>query len=108
MISFLFQISIFWSLNVLLVFVCSHTMGITELWLLLSIMLATSAAAVDQQSYIIHMDTTKMATTNPQQWYTSIIDTVNQLSSINDDQNEASNAAEILYIYKTAISGKLF
>ncbi|KAG6599889.1 Subtilisin-like protease 1.1, partial [Cucurbita argyrosperma subsp. sororia] len=81
-------------------------MGITELWLLLSIMLATSAAAAaDQQSYIIHMDATKMATTNPQQWYTSIIDTINQLSSINDDQNEASNAAEILYIYKTAISG---
>uniref|UniRef100_A0A9I9DH51 Subtilisin-like protease SBT1.1 n=2 Tax=Cucumis melo TaxID=3656 RepID=A0A9I9DH51_CUCME len=78
-------------------------MGFREVWVL-SIMLAISSAVVDQQTYIIHMDTTKMVTPNPEQWYTDIIDSVNELSSL-DDNEEASNAAEILYVYKTALSG---
>lgn len=80
-------------------------MGFREVWVL-SIMLAISSAVVDQQTYIIHMDTTKMVTPNPEQWYADIIDSVNELSSL-DDNEEASNAAEILYVYKTALSGKI-
>lgn len=68
-------------------------------------MLAISSAAVDQQTYIIHMDTTKMVTTNPEQWYKAMIDSVNELSSLDDNEEEASNSAEILYVYKTALSG---
>lgn len=83
-------------------------MGFREVWLLLSIMLAISSAAVDQQTYIIHMDTTKMVTTNPEQWYKAMIDSVNELSSLDDNEEEASNSAEILYVYKTALSGKIF
>ncbi|XP_022990941.1 subtilisin-like protease SBT1.1 [Cucurbita maxima] len=79
-------------------------MGFREVCLFLSIFLATSAAAVDQQSYIIHMDTTKMAAPSPEQWYTALIDSINKISSL-DDQEEASSAAQILYVYKTAISG---
>ncbi|XP_022990928.1 subtilisin-like protease SBT1.1 isoform X2 [Cucurbita maxima] len=82
-------------------------MGFREVWVLcLSIMLAASAAAVDQQTYIVHMDTTKMvATTSPEQWYSAMIHSVNKISSLHQDEEEASNAAEILYVYKTAISG---
>ncbi|XP_023544740.1 subtilisin-like protease SBT1.1 [Cucurbita pepo subsp. pepo] len=79
-------------------------MGFREVCLFLSIFLATSTAAVDQQSYIIHMDTTKMAAPTPEQWYTALIDSINEISSLHDQQ-EASNAAQILYVYKTAISG---
>lgn len=84
-------------------------MGFREVLLFLSItILATSSAAMDQQTYIIHMDTTKMATTNPEQWYTTMIDSLSELSSLDDDNNEeVSNPAEILYVYKTAISGKI-
>ncbi|KAG7030573.1 Subtilisin-like protease SBT4.14 [Cucurbita argyrosperma subsp. argyrosperma] len=78
--------------------------GDNEVCLFLSIFLATSTAAVDQQSYIIHMDTTKMAAPTPEQWYTALIDSINEISSL-EDQEEASNAAQILYVYKTAISG---
>ncbi|CAK9324056.1 unnamed protein product, partial [Citrullus colocynthis] len=81
-----------------------HTMGFREVWLLLSIMLAMSSAAVDKQTYIIHMDTTKMVTANPEQWYKAMIDSVNELSSLDDNKEEASNSAEILYVYKTALS----
>ncbi|XP_038891850.1 subtilisin-like protease SBT1.1 [Benincasa hispida] len=86
-------------------------MKIRQMLMFLSItiaILATSSAAVDQQSYIIHMDTSKMATANnPEQWYTVMIDSVNELASLDNDNNEeeASTAAEILYVYKTAISG---
>ena len=82
-------------------------MGFREVCLFLSIFLATSTAAVDQQSYIIHMDTTKMAAPTPEQWYTALIDSINEISSLHDQQ-EASNAAQILYVYKTAISGNIF
>lgn len=82
-------------------------MGFREVWVLLSIMLAVSSAVVDQQTYIIHMDATKMVTPIPEQWYTDIIDSVNKLSSLDDNEEEASNAAEILYVYKTALSGKI-
>ncbi|CAK9324055.1 unnamed protein product, partial [Citrullus colocynthis] len=88
-------------------FTYNQTMGFREVLLFLSItILATSSAAMDQQTYIIHMDTTKMATNNnPEQWYTTMIDSLTELSSLDDDNNEeVSNPAEILYIYKTAIS----
>lgn len=72
-------------------------------------MVATSsaAAAVDQRTFIIHMDTTKMPATDPEQWYTSMIHSVNELPSLNTDEGEASNTAEVLYVYKTALSGNI-
>ncbi|KAL0540102.1 hypothetical protein IC582_024331 [Cucumis melo] len=98
----------FFSITASTWFTYNHTMGFKEVLLFLYItMLTTSIVAMDQQSYIVHMDTTKMATTNPEQWYTAIIHSVNKLSSLdaNDNEEQALNIAEILYVYKTVISG---
>ncbi|KAH7577829.1 hypothetical protein JRO89_XS01G0304900 [Xanthoceras sorbifolium] len=78
--------------------------------LLLVVMATTSVASIDKQAYIIHMDKNKVAANhspagNYRELYQAVIDSVNNFSSQEEDQDQETSPAQLLYVYETAISG---
>ncbi|KAK2650465.1 hypothetical protein Ddye_017954 [Dipteronia dyeriana] len=82
--------------------------------LLLLVLVTTTyiGAAMAENTYIIHIDKTRMTTNlfhedNSMQTYQAVIDFINEMSLQKDDadQQEETMPAELLYAYETAISG---
>ncbi|KAF9668880.1 hypothetical protein SADUNF_Sadunf14G0049400 [Salix dunnii] len=79
--------------------------------LLLAFMAAKAgAASIDQQTYIIHMDKNKMpdlydSLGNSRQWYESIIDSITQFSSQEQEEEQETGFPQLLYTYETVTSG---
>lgn len=61
-----------------------------------------STAPIDKQTYIIHVDKAKVASSadTSKEWYEAVLDSVSELSA--QDQEAKPT---LLYVYKTAISG---
>ncbi|BFG21822.1 hypothetical protein CerSpe_080950 [Prunus speciosa] len=57
---------------------------------------------MEEQTYIIHMDKTKITDSDHQQYYQAVIDSITKLSS---QEEEEENTPQLLYIYETVISG---
>ncbi|KAK0581279.1 hypothetical protein LWI29_012006 [Acer saccharum] len=77
--------------------------------LLFLVLVTTTAigAAMAKNTYIIHMDKTKMGANlfrlgDSMQTYQAVIDSINKISLQEDDQEQQ---AELVYAYETAISG---
>ncbi|CAK7347978.1 unnamed protein product [Dovyalis caffra] len=69
-----------------------------------------SAASMDKQTYIIHMDKTKMPALydslgNSRQCYESLIDSISQLSSQEPEEEQETTFPQLLYTYETVTSG---
>lgn len=67
----------------------------------------TSIASMDKQTYIIHMDKTKITASdhtlgNAKPWYELMMDSMHEILS---QEEEDMSPLELLYIYKTTISG---
>ncbi|KAK0581228.1 hypothetical protein LWI29_011568 [Acer saccharum] len=83
--------------------------------ILLFLVLVTTAsigAAMAKNTYIIHMDKTKIAAklfheVDSMQTYQAVIDSINEMSlqKVDGDQQQETMPAELLYAYETAISG---
>lgn len=75
--------------------------------LFLAFMATTSIASMDKQTYIIHMDKTKITASdhtlgNAKPWYELMMDSMHEILS---QEEEDMSPLELLYIYKTTISG---
>ncbi|KAI9182575.1 hypothetical protein LWI28_026750 [Acer negundo] len=86
--------------------------GRNLLFLALAVTTTYMGTAMAKNTYIIHMDKTKMAANlfqqgDSMQTYQAVIDSINEMSLQEDDedQQEETMAAELLYAYETAISG---
>ncbi|KAK0582445.1 hypothetical protein LWI29_025746 [Acer saccharum] len=86
--------------------------GKSLLFLVLMAITTYIGAAMAKNTYIIHMDKTKMAANlfrhrNSMQTYQAVIDSINGMSLQADDgdQQQETMPAELLYAYETAISG---
>ncbi|KAI9181765.1 hypothetical protein LWI28_018365 [Acer negundo] len=67
--------------------------------------MATAAvASIDEQAYIIHMDKNKVAA-NYREFYQALMDSVNKISSQDEDEDQETSSPQLLYVYETAISG---
>ncbi|KAF8028428.1 hypothetical protein BT93_E1134 [Corymbia citriodora subsp. variegata] len=71
----------------------------------LAFLITTANAAADTKTYIVHMDSTRMARLSDtdqggsKQWYESI------LKSVAESSSSSSSSSQLLYAYETAISG---
>eukprot|EP00256_Glycine_max_P026793 XP_003551824.2 subtilisin-like protease SBT1.1 isoform X2 [Glycine max] len=75
--------------------------------LFLALMVTNSIAFSDQQTYIVHMDQTKIKASNQDStkpWYESIIDFISE-SSMQEDDEEDILAPQLLYTYETSMFG---
>ncbi|TXG62770.1 hypothetical protein EZV62_009764 [Acer yangbiense] len=72
--------------------------------LLLVVMATASVASIDEQAYIVHMDKNKVAA-NYREFYQALIDSVNNFSSQDEDEDQETSSPLLLYVYETAISG---
>ncbi|KAJ6722825.1 PROPROTEIN CONVERTASE SUBTILISIN/KEXIN [Salix koriyanagi] len=82
----------------------------TSLLLLAFMAAKASAASIDQQTYIVHMDKNKMpdlydSLGNSRQWYESIIDSIAQFSSQEQEEDQETGFPQLLYTYETVTSG---
>ncbi|XP_038682797.1 subtilisin-like protease SBT1.1 [Tripterygium wilfordii] len=73
-------------------------------FLFLVFMAAASFALAEKKTYIVHMDSTKMMASNPQQWYQDLVDSVYDLS-IEEDEEDDKTPPDLLYTYENAVSG---
>lgn len=79
--------------------------------LLLAFMAATSLASTGKQTYIIHMDKTKMnaldqTISSSRRWFDAVLDYITELSAEEEENDEPEiSPPELLYVYETAISG---
>ncbi|OAY49254.1 subtilisin-like protease SBT1.1 [Manihot esculenta] len=76
--------------------------------LLLALMATLSTASIDKQTYVIHIDKTKIPTSyhspgSSKQWYEAVINSVNEFSSQEEEGETIS--PQLLYVYETAFSG---
>ncbi|PPD81271.1 hypothetical protein GOBAR_DD21803 [Gossypium barbadense] len=78
------------------------TMMCKTAMLMLIFIVTPSNASMNMQTYIVHMDRTKMTTTTSDRWYESVIESVNELF---DQEDHESEKPELVHVYKTAISG---
>ncbi|KAK8264612.1 hypothetical protein V6Z12_D12G120700 [Gossypium hirsutum] len=78
------------------------TMMCKTAMLMLVFIVTPSNASMNMQTYIVHMDRTKMTTTTSDRWYESVIESVNELF---DQEDHESEKPELVHVYKTAISG---
>ncbi|XP_038681045.1 subtilisin-like protease SBT1.1 [Tripterygium wilfordii] len=77
--------------------------------LLLAMVAATSFGLVEKQTYIVHMDKTKLMASNPsfgntKQRYEELMDSVYNLS-IEEEGEEETTPPHLLYTYENAFSG---
>ncbi|KAK7340157.1 hypothetical protein VNO77_20851 [Canavalia gladiata] len=77
--------------------------------LVLAFMVTNSIALLDQQTYIVHIDKTKIrATTHSQDsskpWFESIIDFISEASR-EEEEEEENLAPQLLYVYETSMFG---
>ncbi|CAL5401126.1 unnamed protein product [Camellia sinensis] len=77
--------------------------------LLLAFMATTSFASIQKQTYVVHMDKTKVTALDTslgssKTWYESIMDSITKFSTQEEEQQETSSP-QLLYVYQTAISG---
>ncbi|KAJ9188403.1 hypothetical protein P3X46_003762 [Hevea brasiliensis] len=82
--------------------------------LLLALMATLSTASIDKQTYVIHMDKTKIPASyhspgSSKQWYEAVINSVNEFSSQEEEEEEEEEeetaSPHLLYVYETAFSG---
>lgn len=79
--------------------------------LLLAFMAATSLASTGKQTYIIHMDKTKMnaldqTISSSRRWFDAVLDHITELSAEEEENDKPEiSPPELLYVYETAISG---
>ncbi|KAB2052290.1 hypothetical protein ES319_A12G110300v1 [Gossypium barbadense] len=78
------------------------TMMCKTAMLMLIFIVTPSNASMNMQTYIVHMDRTKMTTTTSDRWYESVIESVNELL---DQEDHESGKPKLVHVYKTAISG---
>lgn len=76
---------------------------------LLALLAATSIASADSQTYIIHLDRTKMRTPghtlgNRKHWHDIVAETVSEVLSQDGDE-QGTSAFELLYVYETTFTG---
>ncbi|GLU00536.1 hypothetical protein SLE2022_404460 [Rubroshorea leprosula] len=79
--------------------------GVTSL-VLVAFMATISVASLDSRTYIVHMDESKMKTSNPsgansKEMFEEMLDSISQLST----DSEATPPPRLLYAYDTAIFG---
>ncbi|KAK0580462.1 hypothetical protein LWI29_002223 [Acer saccharum] len=67
-------------------------------------MAIASVALIEEQAYIVHMDKNKVAA-NYREFYKALIDSVNNFSSQDEDEDQETSSPQLLYVYETAISG---
>ncbi|KAG2403830.1 Subtilisin-like protease [Vigna angularis] len=77
--------------------------------LVLAFMVANSTALADQQTYIVHIDKTKIRASIHSQdsskpWFESIIDSISE-ASMQEDGEEDILAPQLLYAYETSMFG---
>ncbi|XWS32260.1 hypothetical protein CRYUN_Cryun23aG0144800 [Craigia yunnanensis] len=77
--------------------------------LLLIFIATTSNALMKKQTYIVHMDKTKITTSgqspgDSKEWYESVVDSISELLAEEEEESE-STSPQLIYVYKTAISG---
>ncbi|XP_059634072.1 subtilisin-like protease SBT1.1 [Cornus florida] len=83
----------------------------TCLLLLAFMNITTSFASTAKQTYVIHMDRTKITALdtslgNSKRWYETIIDSITHLSAQqHEEEGEEISPPQLLYVYETAISG---
>ncbi|XP_038683450.1 subtilisin-like protease SBT1.1 [Tripterygium wilfordii] len=80
-------------------------MKLRSIWsMLLALLATTSFAIVEKQTYVVHMDKTKVVTSNLKQWYEGFMDSIYTLST-DEEEEEGTTPPELLYVYEHAISG---
>ncbi|KAF8380355.1 hypothetical protein HHK36_027840 [Tetracentron sinense] len=77
-------------------------------FLFLALMASTSYASLERQTYIIHMDRTKISALDrslgdTKRWYEAVIDSVHELSA--QEEGQETSSPQLLYVYETAIAG---
>ncbi|XP_038683656.1 subtilisin-like protease SBT1.1 [Tripterygium wilfordii] len=81
-------------------------MKFRTIWfMLLALVATTSFAIVEKKTYVVHMDKTKVMTSNLKQWYEGLMDSVYNLSTEEEEEEEGTTPPELLYVYEHAISG---
>ncbi|XWS45991.1 hypothetical protein CRYUN_Cryun14cG0026700 [Craigia yunnanensis] len=87
------------------------TMMCKTAFLLLVFVATPSIASMNSQTYIVHMDKTKIAASeqspgNPKEWYEVVMDSITELSAEEEEEHESeATSPQLIYVYKTAISG---
>lgn len=81
----------------------------TSLLFLISIAATSVFASSEKQTYIVHMDKTKITALDTSlgkstSWYEAILNTITK-SSATQEEEEENSTPQLLYIYETAISG---
>jgi len=78
--------------------------------LFLALMVTNSIAFADQQTYIVHMDQTKIKASihtqdSTKPWFESIIDFISESSMQEEDEEDDNLAPQLLYTYETSMFG---
>ncbi|GMI99050.1 hypothetical protein like AT1G01900 [Hibiscus trionum] len=78
--------------------------------LLLVFIAAASNASTDMQTYIVHMDKSKMTASgqspgNSKEWYVSVIESLTELSDEEERESEQQASPQLIHVYTRAISG---
>ncbi|XP_017976584.1 PREDICTED: subtilisin-like protease SBT1.1 [Theobroma cacao] len=78
--------------------------------LLLVFVATTSMALMNRQTYIVHMDKTKIAAShhslgNSKEWYEAVIDSITDLSAEEEESDSESTSPQLIHVYESAISG---
>ncbi|XP_021279975.1 subtilisin-like protease SBT1.1 [Herrania umbratica] len=86
------------------------TMICNTAFLLLAFLATTSIASMNRQTYIVHMDKTKIAAShhslgNSKEWYDIVIDSIAGLSADEEENDSESTSPQLIHAYKSAISG---
>ncbi|OMP00479.1 hypothetical protein COLO4_12644 [Corchorus olitorius] len=74
---------------------------------------STSIALMNKQTYIVHMDKTKVTASDrslgdSKEWYETVMDSITELSADEEedaDDSKSTSDPQLIYVYKTAISG---
>ncbi|KAA8520560.1 hypothetical protein F0562_014816 [Nyssa sinensis] len=77
--------------------------------LLLAFVATESFASTEKQTYVVHMDKTKITALdtslgNSKRWYEAVIDSITEFSAQEEKETSPGNV-QLLYVYETTISG---
>ncbi|XP_042504499.1 subtilisin-like protease SBT1.1 [Macadamia integrifolia] len=78
-------------------------------FMLMAVVIVTSYATMERQTYVVHMDRTKISALDhslgdTMRWYESVVNSINELST-QDVVEKDTVRPELLYVYETAMSG---